>query len=101
MVTVDGRVESGRDLRLVGAHTKGRNGDSVGVCIVGDFRDSEPTYEQMEGVTRLYHQLCRIFSKSLKIEFHRFSWMWNACPGKGLDRSDFMEVLKRADPYPK
>ena len=31
----DGRIEPGRPLNAVGAHVKGKNGVSVGVCLVG------------------------------------------------------------------
>ena len=99
VVTDSGDVQSGRDLRLQGAHTYGRNRDSVGVCLVGDFRYTEPSYEQIGGAQRLYHQLCRIYSKSLDIEFHRDTDDQNPCPGVMLDRYDFLEILKRADPY--
>lgn len=30
-----GRVENGRDEMLPGAHTRGHNSDSIGVCLVG------------------------------------------------------------------
>lgn len=31
----DGRIEKGRDMDTVGAHVKGHNSDSIGICLVG------------------------------------------------------------------
>lgn len=35
----DGRVQKGRALSRVGAHTKGHNGDSIGICLVGGVNE--------------------------------------------------------------
>ena len=34
-----GVIELGRDLKAVGAHVQGRNGDTVGICLVGGLDD--------------------------------------------------------------
>lgn len=40
VVDIDGTIEPGRDLECVGAHCKGHNAQSVGVCYIGG-RDGE------------------------------------------------------------
>lgn len=35
VVELDGSIRPGRDLRLAGAHTRGRNAASIGICYVG------------------------------------------------------------------
>ena len=35
LVTLDGQIHAGRPLERIGAHTKGHNANSVGVCYVG------------------------------------------------------------------
>lgn len=35
VITLDGKIQSGRDLEKIGAHAKGRNRHSVGVCYIG------------------------------------------------------------------
>jgi hypothetical protein len=111
VVLKDGKVEDGRVRKYVGAHAAGRNGDSIGVCLVFDGRTEEPTLPQIDACCNLYHGLCRSYSKSLKVEFHRphvFNLFepgtygrFDACPGKMLDRTDFLECLAKFDPYGK
>lgn len=36
----DGRLENGRSLKEAGAHCKGHNKDSIGICLVGGIKDS-------------------------------------------------------------
>ncbi len=36
LVTGDAAVRAGRDLQVQGAHAKGHNRDSIGVCVIGD-----------------------------------------------------------------
>ena len=35
----DGRLENGRSLEEAGAHCKGHNKDSIGICLVGGIQD--------------------------------------------------------------
>lgn len=35
----DGRLENGRSLEDAGAHCKGHNKDSIGICLVGGIKD--------------------------------------------------------------
>ena len=95
VIPKNGRFQKGRDIKLVGAHAKRKNDDSIGICLVGDFHKYEPTINQMNESLILYHELCRLFSKNLKIEYHRPQWMPNACPGKKMNRVDFEEIVYR------
>ena len=47
----DGRLEHGRPIEREGAHAKGHNGDSIGICLVGGVNkegkaDANYTYKQ-------------------------------------------------------
>lgn len=94
VVLPDGGIQKGRSTKLDGAHAKGRNKDSYGVCMVGDFRKYEPSIEQIYSCGVIYHDLCRAHSKTLKVEFHHEN-----CPGKQLDRNDFLEQMSKYDPF--
>jgi hypothetical protein len=95
VIPKQGRFQKGRDVKYVGSHAKGKNLDSIGICLVGDFFKYEPNQNQIEEALTLYHELCRLYSKNLVIEFHRSINEWNACPGPMLDRHDFLEIVYR------
>ncbi|MEJ6791980.1 MAG: N-acetylmuramoyl-L-alanine amidase [Lacinutrix sp.] len=63
IITIDGVVHSGRPIERQGAHAKGHNSDSIGVCYIGGM-DSEMksakdtrTYEQKESLVNLICEL--------------------------------------------
>lgn len=63
----DGVVEDGRPNQKVGAHAKGRNKYSIGVCLVGGLNaDGKPSTdfspEQMEALKALLHFLQTTYS---------------------------------------
>ena len=111
VIKTDGTIQPGRGLMYIGAHAAGRNADSVGVCLIGNFHISEPTVYQLNAVTSIVHDLSHMiiygWNHPLKLEFHRphicnifeplAYGMINACPGKLLDRPDFLEIVKRGN----
>lgn len=48
VVTGSGAVRSGRDLRVPGAHAKGANLDSIGVCCTGDNTKPEHAWSEVQ-----------------------------------------------------
>jgi N-acetylmuramoyl-L-alanine amidase len=54
----DGNIQFGRRLDEVGAHTKGENDDSIGICLAGRHYFSEYQYNTL---TRVCIGLCLIF----------------------------------------
>ncbi len=68
--TNDGQIEvtfRWRD-QITGAHVKGTprnwaNEDAIGICLVGDFRETQPTYGQMQSLVKLI----RFLQKRYKI----------------------------------
>lgn len=84
VVYLDGTVHSGRPLEQVGAHCKGHNNQSVGVCYIGGIaadgkspKDTR-TAEQRQGLIRLLRQLRVLFPKAA-IKGHR-DFAPKACP---------------------
>lgn len=53
----DGLLETGRPGWARGAHAKGFNDISIGVCLVGDFTDCEPTGAQQDSLVGLLRRL--------------------------------------------
>ena len=91
VIRADGKIETGRGEEYIGAHAKGRNKDSIGVCLPGDFRTDPQTTFQTESSRALYYSLCKKYDL-LKIEFHRADE--EPCPGVKLDREGFVYALR-------
>ena len=41
VIRLDGTVEQGRDLERAGAHVKGQNANSIGICMAGGMNDTK------------------------------------------------------------
>lgn len=57
-----GEVEKGRDIEIAGAHCKGQNKHSIGICLVGGIDENGKsqnnfTAEQFAGLRRLVSEL--------------------------------------------
>lgn len=57
----DGVIDRGRPLATVGAHAQGRNYDTVGINVTGNFEEEAPTDAQIQSLERLIAALCRIY----------------------------------------
>ena len=69
IIRLDGLIEVGRDLSIAGAHVKGHNKDSVGVCYVGGLdQNGKPkdtrTSRQKKSLDTLLITLKLMFSKA-------------------------------------
>jgi N-acetyl-anhydromuramyl-L-alanine amidase AmpD len=50
----DGTIEEGRPLDVMGAHAKGFNAESLGVCLVGNNRFDATQYESLQALYRMF-----------------------------------------------
>jgi len=53
LIGQDGRIFEGRRLPLMGAHAKGANRDNIGIALMGNFEEGDPTDDQMASVKTL------------------------------------------------
>lgn len=75
VIDVDGTVETGRQVGEIGAHVKGHNRNSVGICLVGGItkegkNHAEYTAEQWQALYKLLRELESQHPKA-KIYGHR------------------------------
>ncbi len=70
-ITRNGEVNLGRPLLAVGAHAKGHNKNTIGICLEGDFRKDEPTDKQIEALTLTVKNLMRTIPTIKTIYNHR------------------------------
>ena len=74
----------GRMIDKVGAHTKGMNAVSIGICVVGNFDIEIPNQKIITKLTRLVDCLCaqlKIPRKNIK---GHCDFAPKTCPGKNL-----------------
>jgi len=83
----DGTVEAGRPENRTGAHTRGHNSNSIGVCLVGGMsKDGEPffnfTRHQILALEQLISDITRRYpGEAIQVVGHRdFNGVKKACP---------------------
>jgi N-acetylmuramoyl-L-alanine amidase len=55
----DGAIKDGRSEEQMGAHTRGANANSLGICVVGNFEHEEPTQEQISSLISVLDTWCK------------------------------------------
>jgi hypothetical protein len=72
----DGTTERGRDIHIAGAHAKGHNKDSIGICLIGGVKeggktsDANFTFDQYQALIKLKESLEVAFGP-LEVDGHR------------------------------
>jgi len=94
-LSCDGVIESGRPVWSVGAHARGHNRDSIGICLVGNFCKTSPTRKQITSLKDLLRKLLKDFSLSRSgILLHRdVPGCRTECPGDNLTIKEVIDVL--------
>ncbi len=83
LIRLDGTIEEGRPLEQIGAHTKGQNRDSIGVCYVGGLDENgnpkdTRTEQQQDALLNLITDLKERFPGATVHGHREFSA--KACP---------------------
>jgi len=83
-ITANGRVYQGREDLEEGAHTKGHNQNTIGICLTGDFDTEYPTHEQLVSLNKLLDTLQDKYDIDVaNIRGHR-NFTQKTCPGDHL-----------------
>lgn len=90
-----GAIQRGRDLDQVGAHAKGANSDSIGICVAGNNTVAADRWaaQQTESLRRLCRALQTAFG-SLEIQGHRWArggTTATECPGLTREEWEALE----------
>lgn len=79
----DGQVQPGRPEQTQGAHAKGANQHSIGICLVGDFTAGQPTAKQFRALVEKIAELKQHYPGIKNIWGHKEApgVEPTACPG--------------------
>lgn len=87
----DGTIYRGRKEEMIGAHAKGRNRNSLGICLEGNFEDQQISYEQMNSLIKLSADMIIKYNIQ-ESEGHRDVYN-TLCPGKNFDLKEIQEKV--------
>jgi hypothetical protein len=80
-----GQIYEGRSITVRGAHTGGHNTGTVGVVLMGNFEETEPTPVQLANATILVRYLTYQYTLSHLAGHRDFQPDETVCPGKHLE----------------
>ena len=96
VIRAGGTVERGRVEWSIGSHSgPGGNGDSIGICLAGNFETGKPTEAQLAALVELIQYLRGKYG-DLFVIGHK-DVMATACPGKHFP---WVELQKRLEERP-
>jgi N-acetylmuramoyl-L-alanine amidase len=86
VILLDGTIQLGRDIKTIGAHARGVNKSSIGICYIGGknsaFKDSKDTrtHKQKESLEVLLKTLIRMFPNSEILGHYQAVKTTKKCP---------------------
>lgn len=91
VVDLDGTIENGRPVEMAGAHTKGHNSNSIGICYIGGLDESKNpkdtrTPMQKESLYLLVYQLMTLYDISINDVFCHNQFANRACPSFTIEQ---------------
>ena len=93
VIRADGAVERGRAEWSIGSHSgPGANGDSIGICLTGNFETGEPTEAQLVALVELIRVLREKYG-ALAVIGHK-DVMATACPGRKFPWAELQKRLE-------
>lgn len=97
IIDIDGTVENGRPVEQPGAHTKGHNENSIGICYIGGCdknmksKDTR-TPEQMDALLDLVYVLCEQYHLTIENIHCHNEYSDKNCPSFTID--EFRQEFK-------
>ena len=75
-IKLDGHIDTGRPITVRGAHCKGRNFDSIGICMIGPAKKPDKSYSELQilTLTQKVRELCATFSIPFSSVYGHKEW---------------------------
>lgn len=85
LIDETGKLYEGRAMNVRGAHTFGANYASVGICLIGNFEEIQPTPVQLDVLKATLAALIQQYPLITRLAGHRdFNPTLTLCPGANL-----------------
>ncbi len=97
LIERSGEIIKTRDLDEEGAHCKGRNSESIGVCLAGNFDFEIPTVAQKKALVEVEMNIRGALNLGKADIYYHFEFADTHCPGyyfKGRDAGAFIKEEK-------
>ena len=101
VILLDGTIETGREIKRSGAHTKGHNLNSIGICYIGgknkEFTESKDTRtcEQKDSFDYLLNTLIRIYPDCEILGHYQATETSKKCPS--FDAKEEYKSIKKPE----
>lgn len=92
VINHEGKVTQTRKDDEEGAHSKGINFESIGICLEGNFDEELPTEEQKTSLGKLLVELCQKYKLDVTDIYPHRAFRDTECYGKKLD-DNWVRVL--------
>ncbi|WP_252224056.1 peptidoglycan recognition family protein [Clostridium sp. ZBS2] len=87
----DGTIYRGRPEESIGAHIKGQNNNTLGICIEGNLEEEEPTEQEIEALEKLSTYLIIKYNIS-GVQGHGDTYD-TLCPGENFPMENVKEAI--------
>jgi len=84
VIDKNGQVFEGRDIGTRGAHVKGHNTGTIGVVLLGNFQETDPSSCQKHTLVMLLRHLHKVYLVNNLTMHLRFNPKGTVCPGTNL-----------------
>jgi len=93
VIRQNGSIEAGRPLNMIGAHAGPEvNGDSIGICLAGNFMDYAPSRAQLQALSDLINYLYEEYQTNLEVWQHK-DVAPTECPGDLFPWQEISQAL--------
>ena len=80
----DGSIYEGRNNLYIGAHCRGQNSCSLGICLEGDLTKKRPTDRQVKAAQNLVRYLRNLYQSPFLPVYNHRDFDSTICPGMDL-----------------
>jgi N-acetylmuramoyl-L-alanine amidase len=80
VILLDGSIQLGRPIQVSGAHTKGFNSQSIGICYIGGADNKDTRTCEQKNTLEILLSLLRLIFKEATIHSHRDFTNKKTCP---------------------